>query len=151
MSQSDSFTRSVSLEKAIEYHGGVVDQEEVLKTAELFRAFLAGESTKVPVPDLFARQDVRPLFVLPSVGDDFLYFQFANSSILYRSSLAYSSRGGGVQRIVAARENTWKDVDPESTLGTREKLRSTTGSYNRISVRTAADILKGNLKDVRFE
>lgn len=163
MSESDSFNRSEALGRAIEFHKTKsIDSSDtdVIKTAELFRAFLTGESTKAPVPDLFARQDVRPLFVrqdvrplfvLPIVGDNFVYFQFADSSILYRANLAYGSQGGGVQRICSHRENTWRDVDPESTLGTREKLRYATGSYNRISPRTAADILKENLKDVRFE
>ena len=142
---NDAFDRSVALGKAIEVcqWRRVSDPEEIVKTAEKFRAFLVGETTKEPETEL-------PLFTLPDVYDGYVYFQFETSAILYRSATLFSpGASGSVSRINPQVSSEWEPVRGE--LRSREALRVAEG-YRRISALNAAEILKNSLRGVvRFQ
>lgn len=138
----DIYNRSVALDRAMQHwNGQTASTSAVLETAEKFRAFLAGEGLK---PEL-------PAFKLPDFSDEFLYFRFGRSGILYRSDLNYGPTArGGVSRINTRAESKWKRLDLGSRLGTRSQLRDSEG-YEEISSHVAAQVIQDNVKDVRFE
>lgn len=88
---SDSYTRSVALEKALQYHDGMaLTSDDVVATAEKFRAFLAGEKPKSLIGDTVKASleqfsnAVRTQAERPRFDDGYVYYQFAGRDILYR-------------------------------------------------------------------
>lgn len=150
---NDVFARSLALEKALRlYETRAASPDQVVQAAEKFRVFLAGEDAKPGLPkaaEAFMAVAL-PNFELPYLWDDFLYYQFENSTILYRANVHHGAMApGGVERINAQYETRWAPVT-ESKVDTREKLRTTYG-YSHIPSMEAAEILRRAVKGVRFE
>lgn len=146
---SEDFVRSVALDRALQFHktesANPLDTD-VVATAEKFRSFLAGE----PPLKVVTVPDSRPLFKLPSIYDNYIYFRVDGSNILYRSDVSYGpSAPGGVQRLDCDHEIEWRDLR-STRVDTRQKLHAT-GNYTCVTFVEAAQVIKDNVKGVRFE
>lgn len=139
---SDGYNREVALEKALLFwtENKPASDEQVMKTAEKFRAFLAGEGAK---PEPFKAE--LPKFKLPRIGDGYVYYRFNGGEwILYRSDLAAGALAPSVTRISLRSQREWKPVHGE--LSTRQALRSTTDDYTCIPASRARELAEKYIK-----
>lgn len=139
----DAFARSVALEKALTFWKADPSAQDVdvLKTAEAFRAFLAGETKEDPDP--------RPLFILPKRHDGFVYYRFWSLKVLYRADTSYGDVAGGVSRISLTTETEWVPRGHQDPNGTRRALNQD-NEYVIIPALEAARLIQENVKGVRF-
>src|ERR1051326_3451438 len=86
---SDSYTRNVALEKALQYHDGMaLTSDDVVATAEKFRAFLAGDKPQSLIGDTVKAsleqfgKAVRAQADRPRFDDGYVYYQFAGRDTL---------------------------------------------------------------------
>lgn len=156
MSVNPEYVRDLYREKALEKamdltaRNRVSDPAEVVRVAEMFRAFLAGEPNIVKVSNPEEFLDPVRTFKLPHSGDGFQYFKYANGDILYRSDMGFGARGiGGVSRIRVALDNEWKPRLAREPRNSREELRLS-DEYHEITPALARAIIRENVTGVRF-
>lgn len=135
-STNEAFTRAMALEKAINFVGREADSDEIIKVAEQFRAFMAGETAAEPKPEL-------PLFVLPKDNDGYVYYEYVGTAgIFYRSSLLYGAEAGGVDRISTNYPNrNWARQNDQIGAGTLRKLQKS-DDYQLVPPYKVAGILR---------
>lgn len=146
---NDAFTRSVALEKAMvlyKYKDSptVMSPDQIIQAAEKFRAFLSGQDAK-PEPSKAKEVTIRT----PRENDGYVYFQFMNSTILYRAETSYGSMAGGVDRINLDSETRWQRLPVTHPSGTRYELWIRK-SIRSLTAKEAAKVMKDHLRSVRF-
>jgi hypothetical protein len=153
---SDRFTRPVALEKAMDFYKDQrVHRDTLVETAELFRAFLAGETQKPP--GVYVPVDSRPVFTLPKPGDGYVYFRFESDdpgwNIYYRALTAYGSDAlGGVDRLSQGAGSKWEPTSSRTmpSVNTRRKLMQD-DDYHVVGAEEVARNLRQTVTGHRFE
>lgn len=135
--------RHVALTKAVELGlNNDWGSEAVVLAADRFYAFLSNTETEEmqvpkPITVTIDRAPALPIFHLPVAWDDFLYYRFNDSGILYRVH-RFDDR---VWRLATEFDKEWELIDPSMPVGTYEKLYKNP-DYSPISVSKAVFIIR---------
>lgn len=126
--------RHVALTKAVELGlNNDWGSESVVLAADRFYAFLSNTETE----EIETPEAPKPIFHLPVAWDDFLYYRFNDSGILYRVH-RFDDR---VWRLSTEFDKEWELIDPSMPVGTYEKLYKNP-DYSPISVSKAVFIIR---------